>query len=433
METDAQLEASAMRKTAWRLIPYLGLLYFISFLDRVNIGFAALTMNRDVGLTATEFGTGAGIFFLGYILLEIPSNLMLQRFGARVWIARIMVTWGAVSMAMALVSGVGSFYLIRFLLGLAEAGFFPGIIFYLTGWFPAAYRARIIGAFMVAIPISSVIGAPVSTHLLGIQAMGLAGWQWLFILEGLPAILAGISVLRLLHDRPTDAHWLTEAERAWLIGTLAREAEARSARHDLSVLQALRNGRVWGFGAIYFCIVVALYGLNIWMPQIVKGFGGLSDDQVGYIVAAPYFLAAMAMIAAGRSSDRTGERVLYVAVPALAGAIGLALSAWFAASPALSFAALIVGTIGIYAAFPAFWALPTAMLSGAAAAGGIALINAVGNSAGYVGPFLVGYIKDQFGGFEYGILTLGEFLVLSAIMTLAFADRRLPSIAKSAP
>jgi ACS family tartrate transporter-like MFS transporter len=419
----SDIEASTIRKAAWRLIPFLGVLYFISFLDRVNIGFAALTMNQALGLTATEFGTGAGIFFLGYILLEVPSNLVLDRVGARYWIARIMITWGFVSAAMAFVTGPASFYALRFLLGLAEAGFFPGIILYLTYWFPAPYRARIVAAFMVAIPISTVVGAPISTWLLGIERLGLAGWQWLFIAEGLPAVIAGIAVLFWMQDRPDRARWLTEAEREWLVRTLEAERAERAVRHGESLRTTLTSVRTWGFGFIYFGIVFAVYGLNIWFPQIVKGFGGLSNERVGLLVALPYLFAAIAMILAGRHSDRTGERALHVAIPAFAGAIGLAASAWFIHTPALAYGALALGTVGTYAAFPAFWAMPTAMLSGASAAGGIALINAVGNSAGYFGPFLVGYAKDRFGGFEYGMMMLAAFLVAAAILALAVGGR----------
>jgi len=429
----SSLEVSAIRKTAWRLIPFLGVLYFISFLDRVNIGFAALTMNRDLGLTATEFGTGAGIFFFGYILLEVPSNLILDRVGARYWIARIMVSWGFVSAGMALVTGPASFYALRFLLGLAEAGFFPGIILYLSCWFPAPYRARIVGAFMVAIPVSTVVGAPVSTYLLGLQAWGLSGWQFLFVIEGLPAVLAGIAVLLWMKDRPEDSHWLTEPERAWLVETLAQERRERVARHDISLRQTLSSPRIWGFGFIYFGIVIALYGLNIWFPQIVKAFGGLSNHQVGFLTAFPYLLAAIAMVAVGRHSDRTGERVLHIAMPAFAGALALAVSAYFIDAPILSYVALIVGTIGIYAALPAFWALPTAMLSGTSAAGGIALINAIGNSSGYLGPFMVGYIKDALGGFQYGIGMLAIFLALGGVLAIAVGRERVSASALPDP
>ena len=409
------VETTVIRKTMWRVVPFLGLLYFISFLDRVNIGYAALTMNQALGLTATEFGLGGGIFFIGYILLEVPSNLLLAKFGARFWIARIMITWGIVSTAMAFVTGATGFYALRFLLGIAEAGFFPGIILYLTTWFPAAHRGRIVGIYMIALPLSSVIGAPISTSLLDVKGLGLAGWQWLFVVEGVPAILLGIAVLLVLKDRPAAATWLTAPERAWLEGTLRREREAQSL---VDVRRALADPRIWVFGVIYFGIVIGVYGLGFWLPQIVKSFGGLSNHQVGLLTGFPYLLAAGGMIFAGRRSDRTRERILHTAIPCLIGAVGLCASAYLVGAPALSYAALTLGTIGVYAALPVFWTLPTAIVGGAAAAGGIALINALGNVSGFIGPFLIGAIKDRTGSFQYGILMLGGCIALAGVLTL---------------
>ncbi len=421
-----RLEAAAIRKTMWRIVPFLGLLYFVSFLDRVNIGYAALTMNQALGLTATDFGLGGGIFFIGYILLEVPSNLLLAKFGARFWIARIMISWGVVSTATAFVTGVDGFYALRFLLGIAEAGFFPGIILYLTTWFPAAHRGRIVGIYMIALPLSSVIGAPISTSLLDIEGLGLAGWQWLFVVEGVPAILLGIALPFVLKDSPAAATWLTPTERVWLENTLLRERETRRLVH---MGQALADPRIWIFGAIYFGIVIGVYGLGFWLPQIVKSFGGLSNHQIGLLTGFPYLLAAGGMVLAGRRSDRRRERVLHTAIPCLIGAAGLCASAYFVGALAPSYAALTLGTIGVYAALPVFWSLPTAIVGGAAAAGGIALINALGNVSGFIGPFMIGAIKDRTGSFQYGILMLGGFVALAGMLTLmsSGSDRRSAS------
>ena len=418
-ENTHEIRDRVIRKATWRLIPFMGLLYFVAFLDRVNIGFAALNMNQDMGFSATVYGTAAGIFFVGYFLFEVPSNVMLERVGARRWIARIMITWGVIGAAMAFVQGPYSFYILRFLLGLAEAGFFPGMILYLTYWFPAAYRARIVGAFLIAIPLSSVIGAPVSTMLLGFEGLGLKGWQWLFILEGLPAVLLGFVVLYFLTDKPSDAKWLTSEEKDWLNGVLAEEERTRSkADHSQSLKSALLNGRVWLFSAIYFGILIGLYGLGLWLPQIIQAFGALSNIQIGLLTVIPYFFAAIAMYLWGLHSDLTGERIWHVALAALVGAIGLTASSFLGFSPVFALIALTVGAIGIYSTLPAFWTLPTAILSGTAAAGGIALINSVGNLGGYLGPSLVGYLKDRTQSYAAGLMILGLFIAVSGILTL---------------
>jgi ACS family tartrate transporter-like MFS transporter len=309
--------AATLRKVAGRLIPFLGLLYFFAFLDRVNVGFAALTMNADLGISAAAFGIGSGIFFIGYILCEVPSNVMLERFGARLWIARIMISWGILSAAMAFVQGPKSFYAVRFLLGIAEAGFFPGIIFYLTCWFPSQHRARIIALFMIALPLSSVIGAPISTSLLGIEALGLKGWQWMFLLEAIPTIVLGIAVLAVLPDRPSDATWLNEAEKRWLQSELAREHAGASHDHASSLREALMLPRVWRSGLVYFCILVGLYGFSFWLPQIIASLGEMTNVQVGLVTMIPYSLACIGLVLWGRHSDATEERALHVALPML--------------------------------------------------------------------------------------------------------------------
>ncbi len=413
-----------MRKVSLRLIPFMVVLYFVAFLDRVNVGFAALTMNKDLGLTATVFGNGAGIFFVGYFIFEVPSNVALEKFGARMWIARIMITWGIVSGLMSLTTGPISFYVLRFLLGIAEAGFFPGMILYLTYWFPSAYRAKIVGAFLLAIPISSIVGAPVSTALLGTSILGLKGWQCLFILEAIPAIVLGFVVLFLMTDKPEKAHWLTPAERDWLSRVLQAERKTRESVHHYTLGQALMNPRVVLFGFMYFGIVIGLYGFSFWLPQIIKGFGGLSNWQVGLITMIPSAFAAVTMYLWGRHSDRTGERVWHVFLPAVIGGTSLAISGFLTGTPALALIALTIGAMGIYAALPTFWTLPTAMLSGTAAAGGIALINSIGNLGGYFGPSFMGYLKDWTKSHTYGLIGLGACMAMSGILALVMGHNR---------
>ncbi len=414
------MERDVVTKVTWRLVPFMMLLYFVAYLDRVNIGFAALTMNADLGFSATVFGTGAGIFFLGYVLFEVPSNIALEKFGARRWIARIMITWGLLSCAMAFIQGQTSFYIARFLLGAAEAGFFPGMILYLTYWFPPAQRAKIIATFFVAVPLSNVIGAPLSTALMGIDAFGFKGWQWLFLLEGAPAILLAFVVLAYLSDRPEKATWLTDAEKQTLARALAADAP-RETRHSLK--DALSDPRIWTFGFVYFGITVAIYGLGFWLPQIVQSFGGLSTMQIGLVTAIPYAFASVVMLLWGRHSDKTGERVWHVAIPAFAGAAGFLVSAALAGSPLLAFIALNIAAAGVFSTVPPFWTLPTALLSGIAAAGGIALVNSVGNVGGYLGPFIVGYLRDVFQSFAGGISALGGFMALTGVLVL-FATRK---------
>ena len=413
------IETRVMAKVAKRLLPFLIVCYFIAFLDRVNVGFAALTMNKDLAFTATIFGWGSGIFFIGYFLFEVPSNIALERFGARRWIFRIMLTWGILSGAMAFIWDSTSFYVVRFLLGVAEAGFFPGIILFLTFWFPASYRARIVGYFMAAIPISTVIGAPVSGYILGLNGMlGLRGWQWLFILEAAPALLLSFAVLGYLTDGPADAHWLDADERAWLAGRLGTERRNREAIVKFSLGQALAHPRVLLLGVVYFGIVAMTYAMGFWLPQIVKAFGGLSNVQIGFITAIPYVAGAIAMIFWGLRSDHARERKWHVAFPILLSAIALALSA-VTEDPVLKMSALTIAGLGIFGVLPCVWTLPTALLTGTAAAGGIALINSIGNIAGFVGPFAMGYIKDATGSFMFGLLFIAALSVISFIVVLS--------------
>ena len=381
-----ELGAAVLGKVGRRLIPFLALLYFVAFLDRVNIGFAALTMNEDIGLSAAAYGLGAGIFFIGYVIFEVPSNLILARVGARAWIARIMISWGILSAGMAFVSSPMQFYVMRFLLGVAEAGFFPGVIYYLGCWFPMQYRARILGAFFVALPISGVIGAPLSTWLLGLDGFGLAGWQWMFILEGLPAVVLGFVVLSYMTNRPADAAWLAPGERAWLEGELARERGRVEKTNHLTLLQSLTDIRVIAFGFVYFGLIIGLYAVNFWLPQMVKSLGTLTNLQVGLLIMILCALSGAAMVLWGLHSDRTGERRWHVALPALIAAATLACAAALTDSATASLVAIGLGFVAICAALPTFWTLPAAILTGTAAAGGIALINSIGNIGGFVGP-----------------------------------------------
>jgi ACS family tartrate transporter-like MFS transporter len=409
-----ETERAIVAKVARRLIPCLAVLYFVSFLDRVNVGFAALTMNQDVGLSASAYGFGAGIFFLGYFIFEVPSNLIMKKVGARRWIARIMISWGLVSAAMAFVSGPVSFWCLRFLLGLAEAGFFPGMILYLTYWFPKETRGRVMGGFLIAIPLSSALGAPLSTMLLETSLFGLKGWQTMFIVEGLPAVLLGIAVLCLMPDGPRDAKFLTPEERERLAAVLEREGT--QATHA-SLRDGLMSGAVWRFALIYLGLVIGLYGFGFWAPQMVKSLGTLSTLQVGLVTMGPFALGAIAMHIWGRRSDRSGDRNLALALPAFLGAAGFAASA-ASTDPVLTMAAFTVAAIGIYASLPVFWTLPTAILTGTAAAGGIALINSIGNLGGYVGPVAVGWLRDQTGSYSGGMIALGAGLACAGLLAL---------------
>jgi ACS family tartrate transporter-like MFS transporter len=410
---------SAIAKAARRLIPFLVLCYAVNFLDRVNVGYAALAMNADLDFTPSIFGIGAGIFFAGYILFEIPSNLALRRFGARIWIARIMISWGLISVAMALVSGATSFYVMRFLLGVAEAGFFPGIILYLTYWFPAREHARIVALFMAAVPLATMVGGPISGALIELDGLlGLKGWQWLFIVEGVPAVVLGAIALRFLDDKPEDARWLGAEERSALAQALAGEANIARETGYAELGQALTRPRVLVLGLLYFCIVMGLYGISFWMPQVIQTYG-LSPLAIGLLTAIPYAFAAVVMVLWGAHSDRTGERIWHVALPLF---IAGAAFAWSAASLplALILVALSLATAGTYAAIATFWSLPTSILTGIGAAAGLALINSLGNSAGLVGPPIIGALREGTGTFTASLLFLAGMLGLGAVVALLF-------------
>ena len=412
-------EPVLVSKLTRRLIPFMFLLYIVSYLDRINVGFAALQLNDALKFDPAVFGAGAGIFFIGYFLFEIPSNLIMQRVGARLWIARILVTWGLVSSAMMFVTGQRSFYALRFLLGLAEAGFFPGMILYLTYWFPAEARGRAVARFMTATAIAGVIGGPVSGALLKMDGIaGLAGWQWLFVIEGLPAVILGFVTLAYLPDGPKNSTWLTDEERAWIEAKLESEREQVMTHGHATLGSALGSGRVWALSATYFCLIISFYGISLWLPQIIQAFSGLSNLMVGFVSAIPYLAAAIGMVFIGRSSDRRGERRWHIAMSACVGAVGLAAAA-FLKTPAAELAALAVAAVGIWGALGPFWAFSSRMLTGTGAAAGIALINSVGNLGGFVGPYLVGVVRDRTHGFAAALLMLALFPLIGGLVTLA--------------
>jgi MFS transporter, ACS family, tartrate transporter len=414
--------APILAKARRRLIPFLFLLYIVAYLDRINVGFAALQMNEALGFSASTYGFGAGIFFLSYVLFEIPSNIILARVGARIWIARIMITWGLVSSATMFVRSAQGFYTLRFLLGLAEAGFFPGIIFYFTRWFPARERARTVATFMTATLTAGVIGAPVSGALLSLHAGGLAGWQWLFLLEGLPAVVLGVVVLFVLPDGPETARWLSGPERDAVLAQLDEDGRSGTRAHTLG--EALSNGRVWLIAAIHFLLIpVTLYGIGFWMPQILKTASGGTDFQVGLLTAIPYAAGVIAMVLAGRHSDRTAERRWHMAIAAAVSATGLVLST-AATGTVSSVASLSLAMVGLASIFGPFWALATARARGVGAAAAIALINSVGNTGGFVGPYLLGAINDATHSFAFGMFAIAGLMLLGGALVLVVRDER---------
>src|SRR5579862_1972968 len=420
LETAAQSRVAdaALSKARRRLIPFLFVLYLVAYLDRINVGFASLQMNRELGLSESVFGLGAGLFFIGYSIFEVPSNLILERVGARVWIARIMISWGVVAMAMVAVRGAASFFAIRFVLGLAEAGFFPGVILYLTFWFPAREQARAVALFMTATALAGLIAGPVSGALLQLHGIaGLSGWQWLFILEGLPAVILGIFVLVYLPDGPDSAVWLEVEERIALSTRLERERGRSTQKRQRSFREAISNSTVWILSVVYFAIVFGLYGVTFWLPQIIRSLDNRSDFGIGMLSAVPFFGAAIAMVSVGRSSDLSGERRWHLAVCAAVGAVGLILAS-MTRSPLLSLGAISIAAAGIWGTFGPFWAMPPEFLSGTAAAGAIALINSIGNLGGFAGPYVVGMVKQATHSFAVGMILMAASLVVAGVLAL---------------
>ena len=417
-------EASVYRKVTWRIVPFLMLCYIVAYLDRVNVGFAKLQMLNDLKFSDTVFGLGAGVFFIGYFLFEVPSNVILHRVGARVWIARIMLTWAVISGAFMFVNTPTSFYIMRFLLGLAEAGFFPGIILYLTYWYPAARRSRMVCTFMTAIPLAGVIGGPLSGWIMESFAgvNGWTGWQWMFMLEAVPAVILGIAVLVYLDDGIRSAKWLSEPEKRLLEDRIAHDAKDKVAHPSLKAVFA--DPRVWLMALIYFCCVMGQYGLTFWMPTLIKTAGIKGVFNIGMFTAIPYSAAVITMLLLGRSSDKHRERRWHLVIPMLLGAIGLVGSALAGTTnTGIAIVFLSIAAAGVLSSAPLFWSLPTAFLNGVAAAAGIAAINSVGNLAGFASPFLIGAIKDMTQSTNIGLYVLAGVLVAGALVVLSVPSR----------
>ena len=421
-------------KVTRRLIPFAFICYVVAYIDRVNIGFAATELQRDLGLTDAQFGYGAGLFFLGYCLFEVPSNLILERVGARRWIARILIGWGLVSMGMLLVHDITTFYAARVLLGLAEAGFFPGMVLYLTYWIPAADRARTGALFMMAAPVAIIVGAPVSNRLLALDgALGLRGWQWLFLIEGLPAVLLGFIALRALTDRPAEADWLSAADRQWLMRTMAQENASRAAIGHTSLGRSLRSGRVWLLCCTYFLNTVATYGIFLWLPKILtEAAGGTQTFAVSLMTALPFCAALAAMFLIGRHSDRTGERKYHLAACTFTAAVGLALAVAFRNNLWLLVVSFMISQSAQRTVQNVFWSIPPIFLGGTAAAGCIGLINAIGNIGGAVGPSLMGMLRQATGTYSRGLLVLAAGLLIETIIVISLRlPRRDPGVKTS--
>jgi MFS transporter, ACS family, tartrate transporter len=413
------MQEATLRKVSRRLIPFIALLYAFNILDRTNISVASLTMKPDLGFSDTVYGLGAGVFFLGYFLFEVPSNLILERVGARKWIARILVTWGAVSAAMLFVKTAPVFYGMRFLLGLAEAGFYPGIILYLTYWFPTAQRAQAVARFVAVSALVGIIGGPLSGALLKLDGLlGMKGWQWLFLLEGLPSCLLGTVALRYLTDRPEKAEWLSADEKSWLVGQLDKERKEREQTHKhLSLTDAFKSPRLLHFALIFFLYVSAGYGVSFFAPQIYKSQTNWSAQTIALVAALPGIAGAISMLLTSAHSDRTGERKRYVAFGTTLAAIGVSAAA-LSPNAYCTLAALTVAEFGRGIVQGPFWAMPTSLLSGAAAAGGIAAINSIGNLGGFAGPYAMGWLKDRTHGYQTGLFLLAGLLICSAICAL---------------
>jgi D-galactonate transporter len=420
----ALAEAAAYAKVTWRLIPFLFVCYIVSWLDRVNVGFAKLQMQSDLKFSDTVYGLGAGIFFIGYFIFEVPSNIILHRAGARRWIARIMTSWGVLASSMMFVGSPMSFYVLRFFIGVSEAGFFPGIILYLTYWYPARRRVRIVALFLTAIAATSVIGAPLSGWILKSLngANGWAGWQWLFLLEGAPSLLMGVFTFFYLDDSIRASRWLTAEEKQLLEQSITAD-NAEKPSHSLR--HAFGDAKVWLLAAVYFCFVSGLYAISFWLPQIIKNTGVKDPLDVGFLTAIPWGIGAVGMLLWGRRSDRTGERRWHAALAGFVGGAALLVSTAYGHNTVASLVALTIATLGIQATLPVFWALPTAFLTGGAAAAGIALINAVGNLGGFVAPFLVGWLKDVTQSTATGLYVLSGGLILGGLLVVVFIPARL--------
>lgn len=427
MENNCSIdEKQLMSKLHWKIIPFIFVLYMISIVDRVNIGFAALQMNKDIGISSSAFGLIAGIFFIAYFFFEVPSNVLMYKYGARKWLTRILISWGFVVIFMGFIQTVTHLAILRVLLGIAEAGFYPSMILYLTFWFPQRYQARAISIFMCGQGVSNILGGPICSLIMdNVHWLGMAGWRWVFIIEGIPAVIFGIITFFVLIDSPKDAKFLTEKEKSWLLNELKHEQEVTAAKTNISKWEVLKNRRVWVFCLIYLCYVMALYGLSLWLPQIIKGMGaGLTNTQIGFISAIPYLAGLVGMILVGKHSDKTAERRYHVGIPMLFAAVCLVLVT-FSHSLWLSILFISLITASIYAFVGSFWTLPNMLLTGANAAVGIALINSIGNLGGFFGPYMVGFLKDATHSISSGMYMLAIFAVLGGILVIKLPKKEV--------
>jgi len=410
------MESAVVSRLMWRLMPFLFLLYIVAYLDRINVSFAVLQMRGALGISDRVYGRAAGMFFAGYFFFQLPSNLVLEKFGVRRWISGLMITWGVISCLMIFIRGPISFYGMRFLLGAAEAGFFPGMILYMKRWFPANARARAVAWFMMANPIAGIVGSPVSGALLGLSGKGLSGWQWMFLMEGMPAILLGVIVYWALSDSPRDAAWLKGDERAWLLERLARE-HSESAIEKGNFWEVLISPRIWMLSLVYFGVSTTMYGVTLWLPSVIRSLSGLSYVWTGVVSALPFLVTAIAMVLVGMRSDRTGERRWHTAIPAFLGAAAL-VAAGYGHSTVVVVACIGLGLVCAESMVGPFWAMATSRMAGLSAAAGIAVINSLANLGGYYGPDIIGFFRKLNGGFRGGLLAIGATLALSGTIAL---------------
>ncbi len=417
-----RLESAVVSRLMWRLMPFLFLLYIVAYLDRINVSFAVLQMRGQLGLSDRVYGRAAGMFFAGYFFFQLPSNLVLEKFGVRRWISGLMITWGVISCLMIFIRGPVSFYGMRFLLGAAEAGFFPGIILYMKRWFPANARARAVAWFMTANPLAGIVGSPVSGALLGLSGKGLSGWQWMFLMEGIPAILLGATVFWVLSDSPREAGWLKGEERAWLLERLALEQQAESTLRKENLWRVLVSPRIWLLSMVYFGVSTTMYGVTLWLPSVIRSLSGLSYFLTGVVSALPFLVTAIAMVLVGMGSDHTGERRWHTAIPAFVGAVAL-VAAGYGSSTVVVVACIGLGLVCAESMVGPFWAMATSRMAGLSAAAGIAVINSLANLGGYFGPDIIGFFRKANGGFRGGLLAIGATLALSGAIALIVGRR----------
>ena len=431
LEAPDRLESDVISRLMWRLMPFLFLLYIVAYLDRINVSFAVLQMRGQLGLSDRVIGRAQGMFFAGYFFFQLPSNLVLEKFGVRRWIAGLMATWGVISCLMIFIRGPISFYALRFLLGAAEAGFFPGMILYMKRWFPARARARAVAWFMTANPLAGIVGSPVSGALLGLTGKGLSGWQWMFLMEGVPAILLGVIVLWVLSDRPEEATWLRGEERTWLLAKLAGEQQAESSLKQGSFWQVLIAPRIWMLSLVYFGVSTTMYGVTFWLPSLIQSLSGLGNFETSLVAVLPFVVTTIAMVLVGMRSDRTGERRWHTALPAFCAALALVAAA-YGMAPALVIAGVALGMAGAEAMVGPFWAMATTRMAGLPAAAGIAVINSLANLGGYFGSDIIGFFRTSGGGFRGGLLAIGATLTVSGAIALIVGRQPRPTSSEHA-